>query len=184
MNTFNRIVVVVLLLAGLVLLPFFFLFPRELLANYINALMGLGRTLDSLNPTLRLGGGIVLAVLSFLLCLLLLILELRPSRPGVVRVSRADKGEILLELGSIAGRIQQAVARISSVVDVRPSVRKRGQGVAIDLNVTTTPEVNVPEKSAEIMEAVKGLVEGEMGIKLTRLQVRIKHVKAPVTIRK
>ncbi len=184
MNTFNRIVVVVLLLVSIVLLPAFSLFPREILASYINALMGLGQTLDSLNPTIRLGAGIALALLSFLLCLLLLILELRPSRPGVVRVSKADRGEILLELGSIAGRIQQAVAGISSVVDVRPSVRKKGQGVAIDLNVVTTPEVNVPEKSSEIIEAVKRLVEGEIGVKLSHLQVRIKHVKAPVTVRR
>ncbi len=184
MNTFNRIVVVILLLLSLVLLPTFFLFPREFLANYINTLMNLGQVLDNINPTLRLGVGVALALLSFLLCLLLLTLELWPVKPGTVKVSRADKGEILLELNSMAGRIQQAVAQIPSVVDVKPSVRKKGQGVAIDLAIITTPEVNVPEKSAEVLEAVKRLVESDIGVKLAHIRIKLKHVKAPVTVRK
>lgn len=184
MDAFNRVVVVLFLLAGLVLLPAFFLFPRELAGSLSNALVDFGRTLEGIQPTLRLGVGIILAVLSFLLCLLLLIMELRPRKPGVIMVSRADKGEILLDLGSIAGRIQQAVAKIPSVVDVKPVIKRKGNGVDINLSVVTTPEVNVPEKSSEIMEAVRKLMEEEIGVKLARFQLKIKHIKAPVTVKK
>lgn len=184
MNTFNRIVVVFFLLINLVLLPAFFLFPRELIANLNSALVNLGHALENIQPFARLSGGIALAVLSFILCLLLLILELRPSKPGVVRVSKADKGEVLLELSSIAGRIQQTVAQIPSIVDVKPVIKRKGPGVDVTLNITTTPEVNVPEKSAEILEAIKRLVEEEIGVKLARFQLKVKHVKSPITVKK
>ncbi len=184
MDVFNRVVVILLLLAGLVLLPAFFLFPRELVASLGNVFVNFERTLEMAQPALRLVVGIILAVLSFLICLSLLILELRPQKPGVVRISKADKGEILLELGSVAGRIQQAVAKIPSVVDVKPVIKRKGNGVDINLNVMTTPEVNVPEKSAEIMEAVRRLIEEEIGVKLARFQLKIKHIKAPITVKK
>jgi|YelNatPaOPRAMG01_1025707.scaffolds.fasta_scaffold00368_20 hypothetical protein len=184
MNVFNRIVVVILLLAGLVLWPAFFLFPQQFLSNLTGAISNFEQTLEGLTPTLRLGAGIALAILSFLLCLLLLILELRPSKPGVVRVTKADKGEILLELDSVARRIQQTVAQVPNVVEVKPSVKRSGAGVAVEASIVTTPEVNVPEKSREIMEIVKNLVEGEIGVKLTRLQLRLKHLRAPITVKK
>ncbi len=184
MNAFNRIVVVILLLAGLILWPAFFLFPQQFLSNLAVALSNLEQTLGGLAPSLRLGAGIALAILSFILCLLLLILELRPSKPSVVRITKADKGEILLELDSVARRIQQAVAQVPNVVEVKPSVKRSGAGIAVEANIITTPEVNVPEKSREIMEVIKNLVEGEIGVKLTRLQLRLKHLKAPITVKK
>jgi len=184
MNVFNRIVVVILLLAGLILWPLFFLFPQQFLTNLAGAISNFGQNLEGLAPTLRLSAGIVMAILSFVVCLLLLILELRPSKPGMVRVTKADKGEILLELDSVARRIQQAVAQVPEVVEVKPSVKKSKAGVAVEASVVTTPEVNVPEKSKEIMEIVRNLVESEIGVKMTSFQLRLKHLRAPITVKK
>jgi len=184
MNVFNRIVVVILLIAGLILLPLFFLFPQQFLSNLAGAISSFEQYLEGFSPPIRFGSGIALAILSFVLCLLLLILEFRPSKPGVVRVTKADKGEILLELDSIARRIQQAVAQVPNVVEVKPSVKRSGAGIAIEANIVTTPEVNVPEKSREIMEIVKNLIEEEIGVKLTRIQLKLKHLRAPITVKK
>jgi hypothetical protein len=55
-------------------------------------------------------------------------------------------------------------------------VQARGGRVRVKLEVVTSPYVQVPERVAQIVEVVKGVVEGEMGLKLKgKPDINIQH---------
>ncbi|HDN80621.1 MAG: alkaline shock response membrane anchor protein AmaP [Chloroflexi bacterium] len=182
MNLFNRIIVILLLITGMVLSPLIFVFPDRAIELAHWNLSVLEANLALINPLARLIGGLALAVLSFLLCLVLLFLEFARFRPKAVRVSQVAGGEASLALESIASRLQYNVSQLGDVVSVKPKVTVRGKGIRVEINLETNPEINVPAKIEEVCEVVRQTVEEQMGLKLNKVKVNIKHARVPLPL--
>jgi len=175
MNTFNRVVVILLLLAVMVILTRALVVPRPTIGALQRALIGLDASLARINRALLSIGGIALAVLVDVLCIWLLWAEIRRPRPKAIKVQTVSSGEAELTLDSVARRLETHIGQLAGIVSVKPTVVARRGGVEVSLDLETSPEIEVPAKTEEIYQAVKEAIEDKMGVKVRKVRVNIKH---------
>jgi hypothetical protein len=114
-----------------------------------------------------------------LLCLVFLWLELRRPRKKTIRALKLAGGEAHIAIDSIAQRLAYNIDQLPEVVDVTPKITGRTRGVDIDLMLVTTPDIDVPMKTEEVLEVTREVIEERMGLKLGKVQVKIKHAPYP-----
>jgi len=174
MNVFNRIVMVLLVLAALVAAFVVTVWPYTW--------MGLGEQMLYISQTARLGytlGG----VLVMLVCGLVLLLELRrPRRAKYVVVDKVAGGEARVLVDSVARRLNYEVDLLQDVTDVKSRIVARGRGLRVGLDVIMNADVDVPMKTDEVIETVRRVVEEHMGLRLAgkpkdAITVSIRHPK-------
>jgi hypothetical protein len=183
MNIFNRLVVIVLLVVGMIVLPVVLvLVPARLDIVTTIGEEGLSRLADigGQNQILFILGGASLAVLTFIICGLLLWLELRRPHGKVVRIQKVSGDEAKVTTDSIARRLEYNIDQLAEVISVKPKVMAKGKGVHVRLNVETSPEIDVPAKTEEISKVAREVIEERMGLKLVgKLEISIKHAPYP-----
>ena len=183
MNVFNRLVIIILLLAIILGVVIVAVVPRETLAL-------VGAFFDWLYQSAELyqtgsdwplfaaarvfiGGAIVVV------CLFLLWMELRRPRKKTVRVQKLAGGEAHITIDSIAQRLAYNIDQLPDVIKVSPKIDSRARGVDIDLLLETTPDIDVPMKTEEVLQVTREVVGERMGLKLGKVQVSIKHAPFP-----
>jgi nitrogen fixation protein FixH len=182
MNVFNRLVVIVLLVVSMIVLPVVFvLVPARPDIVTIIGEQALGRLMaigGGLQIRLVIAGALS-AVLTFVVCGLLLWLELRRPHGKAVRVRKVgDEAKVTTD--SIARRLEYNIDQLAEVIAVKPKITARGNGVHVRLNVETGPEIDVPAKTEEISKVAREVVEERMGLKLAgKLEIHIKHAPYP-----
>jgi len=132
--------------------------------------------LDKMPLVQRLvGGGIGLLVI--LVCLLFILLELRPSQgPKVVTIKQPGGTKASLATESIVRRLEQRISQIEDVAKVKPRIQStRGGGVNVEMDVETSPEIEVPMKTQEIHDATRQVIEEQMGLSLGKFKVNMTH---------
>jgi len=183
MNVFNRLVMIVLLVAGMIVLPVVLvLVPARPDIVAVIGQQGLSRlmAMGEQNQLFFILGGALLAVLTFVVCGLLLWLELRRPRGKAVRVRKVSGEEAKVTTDSIAQRLTFNIDQLSEVISVKPKITARGKGVHVRLNVETGPEIDVPAKTEEISKVAREVIEERMGLKLAgKLEISIKHAPYP-----
>jgi len=184
MNIFNRMVVILLILVVLILTVVIVIVPAESF-NVLRAVFEWAQKdskayIDSpadhyffLAARVLVGGAIVLVGL------LLLWLELRRPRKRVIRVQKMEGGETNIAIESISQRVAYNIDQLTEVIKVTPRVSGRSRGVDIDLQLETSPEIDVPMKTEEVLQVTKDVVEGRMGLKLGKVTINIKHAPYP-----
>jgi len=183
MNAFNRLVIVVLLIAIILLVIVVAVVPRESL-TLVNGFLGWTQqgVEDYMTGSqwatfaaarVLVAGGIILV------CLFFLWLELRRPRKKTVRVQKLAGGEAHITVDSIAQRLAYSIDQLPDVIKVTPKITARSRGVDILLILETTPDIDVPMKTEEVLEVTREVVGERMGLKLGKVQVQIKHVAFP-----
>jgi hypothetical protein len=179
MNVFNRLVMIVLLVVSMIVLPVVLvLVPARPDMVIIIGQQGLNRltAMSGQNQLLFILGGASLAVLIFVVCGLLLWLELRRPYGKVVRIHKVSGDAAKVTTDSIARRLEYNIDQLADVVSVKPKVAARGKGVQVRLDVETGPEIDVPAKTEEISKAAREVIEERMGLKLAgKIEIHIKH---------
>ena len=183
MNVFNRLVVLFLLVLIILatlsiaiipkdtfyLLTGFFDWLRLQSVNYMNGsdmlLFAAGRVI--------VGGTIVL------LCLIVMWLELRQPRKRTIRTQKLSGGEAHITVDSIEQRLAYNIDQLPDVVKVNPRINGRARGVDVDLLLETSPDIDVPMKTEEVIEVTREIIVERMGLKLGKVQVKIKHAPYP-----
>ena len=183
MNIFNRLVMIVLLVVSMIVLPVaLVLVPARPEIVAIIGQQGLGRlmAISDQNRIPFILGGASLAVLTFILCGLLLWLELRRPHRKAVRVKKVSGDEAKVTTDSIARRLEYNIDQLAEVISVKPKITSKGKGVHVRLNVETGPEIDVPAKTEEISKVAREVIEERMGLKLAgKIEINIKHAPYP-----
>ena len=170
MNIFNRVVMVILLLLALAVSVVFSIIPVRLLDMASNAITLLAQWIQRAHPPF-----ILIGIGFILLWFLLLVLELwRPPR-RTIRVEKVSGGRAEMTVDAIAQRVVYRVDQLADVVNVKPHIRPRRGGVDIDLDLETTPDIDVPTKTEEVCAVVKDVIEERMGLRLNRIRVKVRH---------
>jgi len=168
MNTVNRIVVVLLLVALALILPVVVIVPGPAISALQNSLAAIT---NSLIAIANAGAAeqmafflmrVVIAALIFLICLLLIILEIRRPRKRTVAIQGAA----------------YHVDQIPGVIKVKPHVISKGKSVRVEIYAETGPQVEVPTKAQEVRRVVTEVVEQKLGLKLDR-EVKVIVKPAP-----
>jgi uncharacterized alkaline shock family protein YloU len=183
MNTFNRIVIILLLLAMMILIPLALILPEqtEYVLRYLADLIQVNLLwLSSLSGGIQIAIRLALAAIAlivFVIGLLFLVLEIVRLRRRTVRL-RDGSGELMME--GLSGHLAYHIDQLPNVLRVRPDIESKGKSVRAALYVETGPDVSVPEKSAEIREVARKVIEEQLGLEIKGdIKVMIKPLSYP-----
>ena len=181
MNQLNRVVASLFFLLLLVFFVGLGLFPMDMV-NWLQVQLGTltnqiarFQAIDSTNFNLA---RIAVVVAALLLFLPLLMAEFTRRTESLVRLQTAD-GAASVTTDSIARRLAWHLDQLADVITVVPAVHSRGSLVDVVLDVETSPEIDVPMKTEEVMLVTREIIEDRMGLKLGKLDVRIRHSEYP-----
>jgi hypothetical protein len=88
-------------------------------------------------------------------------------------------GEAHIAVESVAQRLAYNIDQLPDVVKVSPRITSRSKGVDVDLLLETSPDIDVPMKTEEVLQVTREVIEDQMGLKLGKVQVKIKHAPYP-----
>lgn len=171
MNVFNRIAMSLILLVFVCVTLVISLLPQPVMGGLRYALSAAE---ESMNPTTQLIGAIF-GLLIAVGAALLLIAELRPPARQSVVLPQVTGGTAELNNESVALRIKKAAEAIAGIREATPSIRSHGKMVSINLRLVTDPDIDIPQKSEEVMQAVRTETESKMGVPIKTLRVAVKH---------
>jgi hypothetical protein len=166
MELFNRVVVILFLLALIPIFTVGLIVPREAIQLLRD---GLDQIEGQLAPSvstkqLLISGGLALLIDG----LLVFLLYLQVRRPAVraVPVQQVEGGQAQIVVSSIVDRLEYHIDRLPGVLKVKPRIITHRRGVEVVLEVETVADVNVRAAIEEISALTRRVVEDEMGLKL------------------
>ena len=178
MNLINRLMVMVGLLIGIAVAPI-----AIVLVLFFTA--GLANTANSIGQSLAGGSSafliqitcVITARTVFVVSIILLFLEL--NRPGVrhLRVPQVTDGEVTVTAAVIVQRLEHSISQLADIVLVKPRVAASKKGAAVDafIELETSPEVNVPQKTQEVIATAKQVMEQQMGLTIGKVVVQLNY---------
>ena len=177
MNVLNRIVMVVGIVLGLALSIWVMVMPLD--AAYIaraNVEYFEASLFDDQFFFLFLVG---VGVAEFLL-LVLLWLEVRRPRRKTVRIKTQGGGRAELGIESVGQSLEFRIDELAGVRKVQPRVTSRGRDVEVRIDLDTSPSVNIPVLTDQIVDLCHDIVEGQLGVRIhNKVRVNIKHEPYP-----
>ena len=170
MNIFNRVFAIVFLLGLIGALALAIFQPMA-------SLGALRVGLDNLQGFMVANLFIYWTVAGLLLflALLVLFLEMRRPRRLTVQVQQASGGIVELSTESVAKSLEYHVGQVPGVNRITPEVVSRGKSVRVALDVEMDPQADVPGKSEEIVQLVREIIEGKLGLKLAAVRVNMRQ---------
>jgi len=183
MNAFNRLVVILLLLLIIVATALVVIVPQETLgltAGIFDVLrQGAADYINSGDRLLFAGGRVLVGGVIALACTIMIWLELRRPRKRTIRVQKLSGGEANITVESIEQRLAYNIDQLPDVVKVNPRITGKSRGVDVDLLLETSPDIDIPMKTEEVLEVTREVITERMGLKLGKVQVNIKHAPYP-----
>jgi hypothetical protein len=166
-NVFNRVLLVVILavIAALAISVIFFAWVAP-----VSSTDALDESVDWLQENqgdlekLLVSTG---AALVALLAGTLLVLELVPRHGSEVAITDLRVGNATLSTDAISQRVEEAVAQIRHVSEVRASVAAKRKGVSVDLDLHVDPEANLATVTDEACEAARDVLQNRVHVALT-----------------
>jgi uncharacterized alkaline shock family protein YloU len=168
-NLFNRVVVILLFLALALALIFVAILPDQ----FVGWMQTMFNPM-SITPLGRVELFVAAAII-VVASVLIVQAEIRPDRRRGVHLAQVKGGMAELSTDSIAGRIKQAAEAMPDVRQVTPSVASRGRSVDVHVGLIANPGIDVSQKANDVVQAVRDLVEKDIGVKVGKLQVNIKY---------
>ncbi|NLG28146.1 MAG: alkaline shock response membrane anchor protein AmaP, partial [Chloroflexi bacterium] len=115
-----------------------------------------------------------------LLLLVLLYLEIRKTQHKAVRIQTQDGGNARLDISSVAQSVEYRVDELAGVRKVKTRITSRGKDVDVAVDLDTSPSVNIPALTDQIIAMTHEIVEGQLGIRIHgRPVINIKHEPYP-----
>ncbi|HNS49795.1 MAG TPA: alkaline shock response membrane anchor protein AmaP [Anaerolineae bacterium] len=183
MNAFNRIVVVlliILLIAAAILVVAAPQKSFDVAADSFGWLSAQVESYQEQNWPLWTIGRVVAGAVSGLLLLLLLWLEFRRKRVRIIRAQKLEGGDSFIAVDSISQRLAYTIDQLPDVVRAVPRITRFGRnGLDLDIALETAPEIDVPVKTAEVLDITKEVITERMGLRLGKVQVKIRHSPYP-----
>ena len=125
-------------------------------------------------PTYFIVGQAAAGIGAILLFGMLIFFEFLSGRRHGVRIHTAEGGSAELDTASIGRRLQWHLDQLAEVITVVPAVKARGGSVDIRLEIETAPDIDIPMKTDEVVDVTHDIVERDMGLRLGKLDVRMR----------
>ena len=184
MNAFNRaamIVVALAMLAGavLVLLVLAGAFsPGQLPTQGLFA--DVARRLAAAIGSARVSAYVIASVVAFA-GLLLLVLELRPSRGrgGPFLVGNSELGRVTVERDGICRLADSVANQLEGIFSSRTRVTDGEQGICCRTFVSVAADSPVKDIGGELQKQIKEAIERQVGLIVEEVEVRVRIAQAP-----
>lgn len=166
MNVFNRIVVLLLLVAvaagAIAVAVLAWTIPNKT----INWLADAVQWLDDNDGDTEKAILTAIAVVVALVALGLLLLELVPRRRSDVRVVDVQGGQASLSTAAVAQRLDETMRQVPNVVDARSYVTARRRGVEVEMDLDVDSDANLAEVTTAASSAARDLLGNRMHVAL------------------
>lgn len=180
MNLINRLLVIFELLLVLALMPILIVILVFFRPGIVDAIQNTANSfVNGPNSALVQATCVGLAALVFVVAILILFLELQRPAMQHLRVQSVTEGQVEVTTEAITHRLEHAILQIQDVAKVKPRVISASKGNILDLSIEleTSPEVNVPKKTQEVIAVAKQVLESDMGLKVGKVQVQVHHTQ-------
>ncbi len=177
MRVFNRVVMILSILVWIALVVYVMILPLDAVYYARTGLDYFEKRIfdDQFFYTFLASGGGLLLIL-----LLLFWLEIRRVRRKTVRVKTKGKGNAHLGIQSVAQSLEYRIDELAGVRKVEPRITSRGRDVEVALDLDTSPSVNLPVLTDQIMRLCHDIIEGQLGIKIRgKVNINISHEPYP-----
>jgi hypothetical protein len=180
MNFLNRMLVVMVLLAAAIggCLLFFVLlvFPANIGPALQPALTALADPQQLVSRLVCLGVALLVSVFA----ILLLYLELMPGGKVRMRLKSIQGADVLMSGDAITNQLQYALDPLPGVLRAQPKVFKgKNEVVDVMIDLTTTSDVDVRQKTNEVMDVARTVLEGGLGLRVGKIQIKLEQMKTP-----
>jgi hypothetical protein len=166
MNLFNRIVLVVILVAlaagGIAVAVLTWTLPNESIEKLGDAVQWLSDNNQELERALVAAVALLISVIA----IALLLFELVPRNWTEVKVTDVQTGDAYLSTASIGQRIEEAVSRVPHVSDVRALVKAKRKGVQVSLDLHVEPQANLATVTDAANEAARDVLTNQVHVAL------------------
>lgn len=180
MNTVNRIVVVVVLVLAAILCCVVLAGARWVIPALANQLDLLAKAIENAPWYQIVLPGVILALVIDFVLLLFIVLEVRPPKAQFIRVERAAGGEVELNASSIVDRLRQEVDALPGVINARPKITTKRNGVVVHLKADVTGGSDLPIQGERIASKIREVIEDTIGVKMAKVpKVSLRTVPPP-----
>lgn len=176
MNIFNRILVVILLILIILFSAAAIVLPSQTFDAWMNLVDNLDRYASDFT------GWVIMTLVLLgviLLCLALLWLEFRRKVQKTVRVEKISGGQAHVAVASVVQRLQYHLDQLPQVLSTKPKVTAKGKKVGLEIEAQTVQNVNIPAKTEEMTQVAHQVVEEQMGLKLGKVVITVRHAPPP-----
>lgn len=177
MNLFNRIVVTLLWLVLLAVVLVGAATPQQTVGWVqveLQRFAGWLAERKTVNPTSFIVGQAAVGISALLVLGTLLFFEIMSGRRRGVRIHTSEGGMAEVDTASIGRRLQWHLLQVAEVTAVVPNVKSRRGAVEVRIEIETAPDVDIPMKTDEVVDVTRAVVVQDMGLRLSKLDVRLR----------
>lgn len=180
MNIFNRIVMILIVLFLVAVVAVVVAIPLTA-ADQVQAVSESFKTaILNQNDTFFFFSFLAAAGILLLLLFILLWFELRRPARKTVQVKTQGASDAQLAIDSVAQSLEYRIDELAGVRKVRPRIISNGGSVEVNLDLDTSPSVNIPALTDQVVSMTQEIVGGQLGLKMRgKVHVNIHHEPYP-----
>jgi uncharacterized alkaline shock family protein YloU len=99
--------------------------------------------------------------------------SLKGERKKQAIVHEGNLGQVRISLPAVEALSEKVVSTMQGVKEVRAGVKAVPQGIAVNLRIITTPEINIPQVAEDIQRQVKESIYNVVGISVHEVRVTV-----------
>lgn len=88
-------------------------------------------------------------------------------------VHEGSLGQVRVSIPAIESLAEKVVSSVQGVKEARAKVESVPQGIAVNLKIITTPDINIPEVSEDMQRQVKESIYNVVGITVQEVRVAV-----------
>jgi len=118
----------------------------------------------------------ILAGLTFIIAVRFIYYGFHLSGPEQALVHESSLGEVRIAIGAIESLVRRVARQVKGVRDVRGWVSPAGGRLDVRLRVVIAPDVNVPDVSGGIQNAVRECLKTVVGVEAGEVRVFVENI--------
>ena len=169
MNVFNKIIIVLILIA-IVCISVVGIFN-----SFVKVFKWSDLVIKLLNPDKTINHYIsaLILLLVIIFCIFLFISEFYRRKSKTAIVSAVREGTAMITLESAANQIKESISKISGAADIAVKVLPKSNGVILNIYAKICSDCNVPDKMQEIIKGATDFTVKKLGIKVFKTNLTI-----------
>lgn len=121
----------------------------------------------------------VLGAILFIISIRFLISGLKPKHSNESVIRTSEMGNISISINAVESLVLKLIRDIDKIKDIKVTIKKVQDGVAIFLKIVVTHDVVIPELSLELQKDVKEYIEKSTGLNVRDVSVKVANIYNP-----
>jgi len=112
----------------------------------------------------------------FAVSVLLIVFAFTRRGGGQPVIHESQLGDVRISLDAVESLVKKVARNIKGVREIKAEVTHDKEGLRAQLTATISPEVSIPEVSAEIQTAVRQYVKRVVGVDMAEIRLEVENI--------